>query len=263
VKKFCFLLLFLTTIAVAEEDPFSMLDVSDNAVGGDDTRIADNSDFNSDTQPDADSSRKVSGDPDYRVIDFFRRRRPESELKVPEPEDGERLFWKIGNSMRDVDIPSGDYSVIRVKDCDVGYFIRYVGNVHSDGKHATVTQTSNEIHSGDLIVKEEFRPIRLPSLNSGGGFAGKNDESFGRVLALNEPGQDDEMLFSGDRNLIAAKFKDYKGGSSTTVGASFVIRRKGEEIAKAVVVDTDLDLATLYVFNIIREVKNEDELFAQ
>jgi hypothetical protein len=205
----------------------------------------------------------IANDPDVQIVDFYRRRRPSEEKKIPEPEDGERLMWKLGDTIRDLNIPTGEYSIIRVKDREKGLHIRFVGKLYSDGKHSKIIETRNEIFPGDYIVKENFQAISLPVVTNDGGIAAGIAGSLGKVYPFIEPNQDESMLFSGSRGLAGAKFKEYTGGNSTTLGATFVIRRKGEEIAKAIVVDTDLDLATFYIYESIREVKDDDEIFSQ
>lgn len=245
---------FSAIFAHAEEDLFSALDsslpVSELSVAP-----TEDEEF---LMPDF-----IANDADVQIIDFYRRRRPSEEKKIPDPEDGERLMWKLGDSIRDLNIPTGEYSIIRVKDRDKGLHIRFVGKLYSDGKHAKIFETRNEIFPGDYIVKENFQAISLPVVTNDGGIAAGIAGSLGKVYPFIEPSQDESMLFSGSKGLVGAKFKEYTGGNSTTLGATFVIRRKGEEIAKAIVVDTDLDLATFYIYESNREVKDDDEIFSQ
>lgn len=245
---------FSAILAYAEEDLFSALD-STLPVSELSAPATENEEL---LVPDF-----IAKDPDMQIIDFYRRRRPAEEMKIPDPEDGERLMWKLGDTIRDLNIPTGEYSIIRVKDRSIGFHIRFVGKLYSDGKHAKILETRNEVYPGDFIVKDNFHAIKLPAVSNDGGISAGIAGSLGKVYPFIEPNQDESMLFSGTKGLIGAKFKDYSNGNSTTLGASFVIKRKGEEIAKAVVVDTDLDLATFYIYESTREVKDEDEIFSQ
>lgn len=205
----------------------------------------------------------LAGDPDLNIRDFYRRRRPASNVKIPEPVDGERLMWKLDEVIRNLNIPIGNYSVIRVRDRSEGFHIRFIGKIYSDGRHASVTEATNEIMPGDLIVKENFEAVRIPPVSGDGGLVAKQTEALGDVSAFLEPDEDEKFVFAGTRQLIGAKFSEYRGGNSVSIGGRFSIRRNGEEIAKAVVIDADLDLATLYVYESKREVHASDEIFSQ
>ncbi len=245
----------LTTFAFAEEDLFATLDST--------LPIAE-LDMAATASEETTSDELVSSDPYYLIRDFYRRRRPVNEIKIPEAKDGERLMWKLGNTMRDLKIPAGNYSLIRVSGRSNGFHIRYLGKLQSDGTHATISEAENEILPGDLVVKENFQAIKLPPVSNGGGVTPPNHtRSLGKVAALLEPGQEEKLLFSGDRQLLGARFSEYRGGNTVSIGSTFVIRRKGEEIAKAMVVDADLDLATMYVYKANREVRADDDVFTQ
>lgn len=241
----------------AEEDLLSALDTSNLPVA----ELIDDPEMKIEEESTATSL--LSADPDFQIRDFYRRRKPVNELKVPEPEDGERLMWKLGETIRDVEIPHGEYFFIRAASRESGYYIRYLGKGVSDGSHLKITEAGNEIVPGDLVVKERYEAVNIPPITGDGGAVPLDSKALGRVSAFLEPGHDERTFFAGNRQLIGAKFKEYKGGNSVSIGATFVIRRKGEEIAKAVVVDADLDLATLYVYQSVREVKYEDEVFIQ
>lgn len=244
---------FLIFNAFSEEDLLSTLDTADGL--NEETFVASAEDV---TQ----STSLLSSDPDFYIRDFYKRRIPANEVKVPNPKNGELLMWKTGTTMRDLKLPAGEYSVIRVMDKSRGYHIRFIGKLLSDGKHATVTEAANEILPGDYIVKENYSAVTLPPLTGDGGAVAKKSKVLGEVFSMLEPDQDEEVFFSGTRQLIGAKFNDYRGGNTVSIGASFEIRRDGEAIAKAVVVDADLDLATLYIYKSEREVKADDEIFS-
>jgi len=254
-----FLLLFVTAstalFAQAEEDLFATLD-STLPVAEIDMAATANEETSSD--------ELVASDPYFMIRDFYRRRRPVNQIKVPEAKDGERLMWKLGNTIRNIKVPAGNYSLIRVSSRSSGFHIRYLGKLQSDGTHGTISEAENEILPGDLVVKEDFQAIKLPPVTNSRGVTPENHtRALGKVAALLEPGQEERLLFSGDRQLLGARFQQYRGGNTVSIGSTFVIRRKGEEIAKAMVVDADLDLATMYVYKANREVRADDDVFTQ
>lgn len=241
--------------ALAEEDLFATLDSSLPVAEMDPTH---------NFPEERTSDDLVSSDPYFLIRDFYRRRRPSNQIKIPEAKDGERLMWKLGNTMRNLNIPTGNYSVIRVAGRSSGFHIRFLGKLQSDGTHATISEAENEILPGDLVVKENFQAIKLPPVSHGRGVTPANHtKALGKVAALLEPNQEEKLLFAGDRQLLGARFQEYRGGNTVSIGSTFVIRRKGEEIAKAMVVDADLDLATMYVYKANREVRADDEVFTQ
>ncbi|MEZ4813842.1 MAG: hypothetical protein R3A80_01375 [Bdellovibrionota bacterium] len=264
MRTFLLIVLSFSTLSplFAEDDLFSALD-SSLPIADTDPAFESQIETQMNTQEHLSNSALIASDPDFRIRDFYRRRRPSNEVKVPSSDDGERIMWKLGETMRDIDIPRGEYSLIRVISRSDGMHIRYLGKAQSDGKHLTVTESGNEIFPGDYVVKEDFHAISLPPITGDGGAVAREERSLGKVQSFLEPGQDEQIFFSGNRQLIGAKFKEYKGGNSVSIGALFTIRRKGVEVAKAVVVDADLDLATMYVYKSIREVKTEDEVFTQ
>lgn len=203
-----------------------------------------------------------AGDSDLKITDFFRRRIPVPIKKIPDPNDGEKMFWKIGDSIRKLNIERGSYSVIRYRPRAGGYFIRYLGRLESDGKDAEIVSALQEIRGDDIIVKESFN-LELPPITGGKGFINITTAPVADVSALIEPDLEANLFFSGARQLIAAKFFKYTGGNSVSLGANFVVRRKGEDIGKAMVVDADLDLATLYVFESAREIRAGDSIFVR
>ncbi len=205
----------------------------------------------------------ISSDPDFRVRDYYRKNKPEREARIPEPKDGERISWGLGTRIPNVKIEAGEYSVVRVEDISKGYHVRLVGKVRSNGKHLRVLEASNEIWTGDFIVKENFKPVPVPSIDSNPVAMKSSSKLLGEVFAIIEPGQDGEVFYSGTRQLIGANFKDYQDGNAVSIGALMSIRRKGELIANAVVVDADRDLATLYLYETIREVRAEDKIFTK
>lgn len=210
-----------------------------------------------------DSTNVLRSDPDYQVRDYYRRKKPERETKIPEPKDGERMTWLVGGRIRNLNVAAGDYNIIRVSEVSEGYHIRFVAKATSNGRHLRVLEAINEVMPGDYVVKENFTPIRVPNAGLNKSATNRSSKSLGEVFAILEPGQDAEVFFSGTRQLIGANFEDYKDGNAVSIGSAMTIKRKGELIAKAIVVDADRDLATLYVYETIREVRAEDKIFTQ
>ncbi len=201
-------------------------------------------------------------DGNLRIFNFFKRRIPDAVAKMPKDEEGERVFWKKGDVIRDFGIPYGIYSVVRLNHFKDGYFIKYLGKVLSNGRNLKVSELFAEIAEGDYIVKEKY-DVFMPPISSNKGLIDIRSNSIGTVSAFLESNQDENILFSGSQNFIGAKFKKYIGGDSTAIGANYVIKRDGAPIAKAVVVDADIDLATMYIYDSIREVRAGDEFYVQ
>ena len=201
-------------------------------------------------------------DESMRILNFFKRRIPDAVAKIPKDDEGERLFWKKGDVIRDFGIPYGIYSVVRLNHFRDGYFVKYLGKILSNGKNVKISELFAEIAEGDYIVKEKYDTF-MPPVSNEKGLIDIRSNSIGSVSAFLESHQDENILFSGSRNFVGAKFKKYVGGNSTAIGANYVIKRDGAPIAKAIVVDADIDLATMYIYDSIREVRAGDEFYVQ
>jgi len=201
-------------------------------------------------------------DGNLRIVNFFKRRIPDAVAKIPKDDEGERVFWKKGDVIRDFGIPYGIYSVVRLNHYKDGYFVKYLGKLLSNGRNVKVSELFAEIAENDYIVKEKY-DVFMPPVTSEKGLIDIRSNSIGTVSAFLESNQDESFLFSGTRNFVGAKFKKYVGGNSTAIGANYVIKRDGAPIAKAIVVDADIDLATMYIYDSIREVRAGDEFYVQ
>ena len=207
-----------------------------------------------------------SGDRDLRIRDFYRRRHPVIAKRIPKSTDGERIFWKLGEVIQNFDLTQGEYSILRISDRSTGFHLRWIGKLRSDGQDATITQANEEIKEGDALVKELFE-VYIPEKNdprmrniASEDSPSKREKVVGIVQSFIEPEQNEKIFFTGDRHLLAAQFGRYTGGNSTTIGATFKVMRGPREIAQAIVVDSDLDLATLYVLKANGEVRSGDTL---
>ena len=201
-------------------------------------------------------------DENFRIVNFFKRRIPDAVAKVPKDDEGERIFWKKGDVIRDFGIPFGIYSVVRLNRFRDGYFVKYLGKLLSNGRNVKVAELFAEIAENDYIVKEKY-DVFMPPITNEKGLIDIRSKSLGTVAAFLESNQEERIFFSGSRNFVGAKFKKYVGGNSTSVGASYVIKRDGAPIAKAIVVDADIDLATMYVYDSVKEVRAGDEFYIQ
>lgn len=197
-----------------------------------------------------------------RIVNFYKRRIPDAIAKIPKDDEGERVFWKRGDVIRDFGIPYGIYSVVRLNKYRDGYFVKYLGKVLSNGRNVKIAELFAEIGEGDYIVKEKY-DIFMPSINHSKGMVDIRSYSIGTVSAFLESNQDEKVLFAGSRSFIGAKFKKYVGGHSTSVGANYIVKRDGAPIAKAIVVDADIDLATMYVYDSVKEVRAGDEFYVE
>jgi hypothetical protein len=197
-----------------------------------------------------------------RIVNFYKRRIPNAVAKIPKDDEGERVFWKKGDVIRDFGIPYGIYSVVRLNKHRDGYFVKYVGKVLSNGRNVKIAELFAEIQEGDYIVKEKY-DVFMPPITHNRGMIDIRSYSIGTVSAFLESFQDEKILFAGSRSFIGAKFKKYVGGHSTSVGANYIVKRDGAPIAKAIVVDADIDLATMYVYDSVKEVRAGDEFYVE
>ena len=197
-----------------------------------------------------------------RIVNFYKRRIPNAVAKIPKDDEGERVFWKKGDVIRDFGIPYGIYSVVRLNKHRDGYFVKYVGKVLSNGRNVKIAELFAEIGEGDYIVKEKY-DVFMPPITHNRGMIDIRSYSIGTVSAFLESFQDEKILFAGSRSFIGAKFKKYVGGHSTSVGANYIVKRDGAPIAKAIVVDADIDLATMYVYDSVKEVRAGDEFYVE
>ena len=197
-----------------------------------------------------------------RIVNFYKRRIPNAVAKIPKDDEGERVFWKKGDVIRDFGIPYGIYSVVRLNKHRDGYFVKYVGKVLSNGRNVKIAELFAEIGEGDYIVKEKY-DVFMPPITHNRGMIDIRSYSIGTVSAFLESFQDEKILFAGSRSFIGAKFKKYVGGHSTSVGANYIVKRDGAPIAKAIVVDADIDLVTMYVYDSVKEVRAGDEFYVE
>lgn len=205
-----------------------------------------------------------SGDRDMKIRDFYRRRYPEIASKIPEPNDHERMFWKLGDTIFDHRLAAGNYSILRISGRGPGYHLRWIGNLHSNGRDSKILEAHEEIRSGDALVKETFVTYIPEERKSFARTIASLEERPNKPVAIVqsfiEHNQNEKLFFSAERQLIAAQFVKYNGGNSTSIGATFKVMRGRRELAKAIVVDSDLDLATLYVLKTVGEIRSGDQL---
>jgi hypothetical protein len=258
VKKFYLIIIFLFFNPLykifAEEDLFKTLD----NLNVSETPIFDYTP----TESLFKTSDPALSEGNIRIVNFYKRRIPNAVAKIPKDDEGERVFWKKGDVIRDFGIPFGIYSVVRLNKYRDGYFVKYLGKVLSNGRNVKVAELFAEIAEGDYIVKEKY-DVFMPPVTDKKSLIDIRSYSIGTVSAFLESNQDEKILFSGSRSFIGAKFKKYVGGNSTSLGANYIVKRDGAPIAKAIVVDADIDLATMYVYDSVKEVRAGDEFYVQ
>jgi hypothetical protein len=199
------------------------------------------------------------------IADFYRRRRPPIVKSLPARSDGERLYWHQGDTLYNFSLPQGEYSIVRIHSLEHGFFIRYLGKLYSNSTDSYIRSANTEIQRGDHLVKN-FEPKPLPPQTNRIGLIDTQDgRALGTVRSFFEPGRSETIFRAAQRQLVAGKFYRYTGsrGGATSVGAVFSIKRNREPIGRAIVVDNDLDLATLYVLESYKEIQAGDELHAR